>query len=112
MNTKTLSNNSFRQRGSKFKTRPYKQMANAMEKRLRRHTSADPHLDRVAHRRGKRKIMEILSWWDREFWAGLGFKFRRLATWLPGVNDVEIGEEEGAGQVEEVMDVDEDVSDV
>ena len=89
-------------------------MANAMEKRRRRVA----HLgDRAAHHsiRAKRKIMEILSWWDRDFWAGLSFKFRRLATWLPGINDVieEAGEEEGAGPVEEVMDVDEDdLSDV
>ena len=73
--------------------------------------------DRAARHaiQAKRKIMETLSWWDREFWAGLSFKFRRLATWLPGINDVieEAGEEEGAGQVEEVMDVDEDdLSDV
>ena len=89
-------------------------MANAMEKRLRRHTGADPHLgDRVAHHavRGKRKIMEILSWWDYEFWTSMRFTFRRLASWQPAINDVEIeevGEVEEVGRVEEVMDIDED----
>ena len=39
---------------------------------------------------GKRKVDEVLPWFDWEFWHGvIAFKFRRLLSWSGVVNDAE-----------------------
>jgi len=39
---------------------------------------------------GKRKVDEVLPWFDWEFWHGvIAYKFQRLLTWSAIVNDAE-----------------------
>jgi hypothetical protein len=38
---------------------------------------------------GKRKAEEMITWWEYDFLHHMPYKFRRLITWQPEVNEAE-----------------------
>ena len=64
-------------------------MARNSKQKAAQHGQRVPHLPRHREQK-KRKVTDILGWFDLSFIVNLSYKFRRLSSWQAEINDGQV----------------------